>query len=113
MNLNLKTLNKNCCFIIALKLLYTFIYSYLIIDSLKKVKKQVLEPGEQKTFWLLGRTPRIPFNVLSRTKYFTLLSNSKFKVFQLNIYYTNLKKNKNVQTILVLKSILLFKTIMS
>ena len=39
----------------------------LLNDKKRRSKYLVLGPGEQRTFRLSSRTPRIPFNVLSRT----------------------------------------------
>ena len=38
-----------------------------LLNNKKRSKYLVLGPGARRTFRLSGRTPRIPFNVLSRT----------------------------------------------
>ena len=43
-------------------------YLSLLNDKKRRSKCLVLLPGEQKTFRLSSRTPRIPFNVLSLNK---------------------------------------------
>ena len=58
---------KNYLIYNKIQILYV---NYTLLNDKKKwlSKYLVLGPGAQRTFRLSSRTPRIPFNVLSRTK---------------------------------------------
>ena len=53
---------------------YMYVYIYCLLND---KKSQVLKPGGQKTLRLSSRTPRIPFNVLSRTLYMLFIERQK------------------------------------
>ena len=63
-------------------LLFFFLPLFFIERTKTSSKYFVLGPGGRRTFQLLSRTPRIPFNLLSRTTHEVI---SKFKVSTLSI----------------------------